>query len=102
MHFMHSLHVKESREKRALFSRLSLKIKEKFCRRNAVQDQRRSFLKKALGTGAVVAAVGVSAIASDKGAYTAGSNGVVVGKSNKKEILYKKTANWEAYYHAAV
>ncbi len=66
-----------------------------------MQDERRSFLKKTLGTGAVVAAVGVSAIASDKGGHTAGSNGVVIGKSKKKEILYKKTANWEAYYRAA-
>jgi len=67
-----------------------------------VQDQRRSFLKKTLGASAVVATVGVSAIASDKGVQTAGSNGVVKGKSKKKEILYKKTANWDAYYHAAV
>lgn len=67
-----------------------------------MQDQRRSFLKKTLGAGAVVATVGVSAIASDKGAKTAGSNGVVKGHSKKKEILYTKTANWDAYYHAAV
>ena len=67
-----------------------------------MQDTRRSFIKKTLGASAVVAAVGVSAIASDKGAKIAGSNGVVKGKSKKKEILYKKTANWDAYYHAAV
>jgi len=67
-----------------------------------VEEQRRGFIKKTLGTGAVVATVGVSAFASDKSRHTAGSNGVVKGKSNKKEILYTKTANWEAYYHAAV
>ncbi|MDD3344013.1 MAG: Tat pathway signal protein [Sulfurospirillaceae bacterium] len=65
-----------------------------------VQDQRRSFIKKTLGASAVVAAVGVSAIASDKG-RTAGSNGVVIGKSKKKEILYTKTAHWDAFYNAA-
>ncbi|ARU49835.1 twin-arginine translocation signal domain-containing protein [Sulfurospirillum diekertiae] len=67
-----------------------------------MQDQRRSFLKKTLGASAVVAAVGVSAIANENGAKIAGSNGVVKGHSKKKEILYKKTANWDAYYHAAV
>lgn len=67
-----------------------------------MQDQRRSFLKKTLGASAVVAAVGVSAIANDKGAKIVGSSGVVKGKSNKKEILYSKTTNWDAYYHAAV
>jgi len=67
-----------------------------------MQDQRRSFLKKTLGASAVVAAVGVSAIANENGAKIVGSNGVVKGHSKKKEILYKKTANWDAYYHAAV
>ncbi|BDQ27210.1 hypothetical protein [Helicobacter heilmannii] len=28
----------------------------------------------------------------------ANSNGVVVGKSNKKEILYHKTPAWEIFY----
>lgn len=67
-----------------------------------MQDQRRSFLKKTLSVGAVAATVSVGAIASDTGTKTAGSNGVVKGKSKKKEILYTKTANWDAYYHAAV
>ena len=66
-----------------------------------MQDQRRSFLKKTLGAGAVVATVGVSAVASDNAKFV-GSNGVVKGKSKKKEILYAKTANWDAYYRAAV
>ena len=57
-----------------------------------MQEKRRSFLKKTLGTGVVVAASGV--IASDTS--TKGSSGVVIGKSVKKEILYKKTLNWEA------
>lgn len=67
-----------------------------------MQDQRRSFLKKTLSVGAVAATVSVGAIASDTGVKTAGSNGVVKGKSKKKEILYAKTANWDAYYRAAV
>jgi hypothetical protein len=65
-----------------------------------VQEKRRSFIKKTLGASAVVAAAGVTAVASEK--HSTGSNGVVVGKSKKKEILYKKTAHWEAYYHAAL
>ncbi|GMB91592.1 hypothetical protein [Helicobacter ailurogastricus] len=28
----------------------------------------------------------------------AGSSGVVVGKSNKKEVLYHKTPAWEIFY----
>ena len=67
-----------------------------------MQDQRRSFLKKTLGASAVVASVGVSAIANESGAKIAGSNGVVKGHSKKKEILYTKTAHWDAYYRAAV
>ena len=28
-------------------------------------------------------------------------NGVVIGKSNKKEVLYRKTQAWEQYYKVA-
>ena len=28
-------------------------------------------------------------------------NGVVVGKSNKKEVLYRKSKEWEYYYKIA-
>ena len=66
-----------------------------------MKEQRRGFIKKALGTGAAIAvASGVGAVASEK--PKASGNGVVKGKSPKKEILYKKTANWEIYYNAAV
>ena len=84
-----------------VFLALSLTLKRNSAGGNTMQDERRSFLKKTLGASAVVAAVGVSAIASETGVQTAGSNGVVKGKSKKKEILYKKTANWDAYYNAA-
>jgi hypothetical protein len=66
-----------------------------------MQNSRRNFLKKAAivtaGTVAgatVMAANSTSSIGDDK-------NGVVVGKSNKKEILYKKTAQWDAFYKNA-
>ncbi|EEF13133.1 hypothetical protein CAMRE0001_3059 [Campylobacter rectus RM3267] len=32
---------------------------------------------------------------------TSDGNGVVVGKSNKKEVLYKKSKEWEYYYKIA-
>jgi nitrous oxide reductase len=68
----------------------------------AMQKSRRSFLKKsAVVAGA--AAVGTSAMAmSNKSEGNAGSNGVVVGQSPKKEITYKKTAAWEEYYKQAL
>ncbi len=61
-----------------------------------MREKRRIFLKKTLQTGAVVAGaavVGVNAKPSSKE-----TNGVVFGKSNKKEILYKETKAWELYY----
>ncbi|WP_024956005.1 twin-arginine translocation signal domain-containing protein [Sulfurospirillum arcachonense] len=64
-----------------------------------MQESRRGFLKKAAVVG-TVAAVGTLS-ASESAKSTVGSNGVVVGKSPKKEILYKKTANWDAYYKAS-
>ena len=55
-----------------------------------MQEKRRDFLKKALGTSAVVATAGVSgAFASGKEA-TASSNGVIRGKSPKKERFCTK------------
>ena len=63
-----------------------------------MQDQRRSFIKKTLGASALVATGSVAALAGEKARV---SNGVVVGKSKKKEILYKKTAQWDAFYNAA-
>jgi phosphodiesterase/alkaline phosphatase D-like protein len=67
-----------------------------------MQKSRRDFLKQsAVVAGA--AAVGTSAMAmSDKSGNNAGSNGVVVGHSPKKEITYKKSAAWEEYYKQAL
>lgn len=67
-----------------------------------MQESRRDFLRK----GAIVvgaAAAGATALAANKrNAYEADSNGVVVGKSPKKEILYKKTQAWEDFYKQAL
>ncbi len=62
-----------------------------------MKPERRSFLKKAVvaGSAAAVGAVAANANSND-------SSGVVVGKSKKKEILYKKTRAWEMYYHSAL
>ncbi|NLC27312.1 MAG: twin-arginine translocation signal domain-containing protein [Campylobacteraceae bacterium] len=62
-----------------------------------MQEGRRGFLKKAAVAGALTT-VG-TVVASGKQAYN--SNGVVVGKSPKKEILYKKTQAWELFYQTA-
>ncbi len=65
-----------------------------------MQDSRRDFLKKALvGGSAVVASSALQA--SEKFKPESGSNGVVVGHSPKKEILYKKTSYWREYYSVA-
>ncbi len=63
-----------------------------------MREARRSFLKKAVAAGAITA-VGVVA-ANAKEAYSSG--GVVVGKSKKKEITYKKTKVWDEYYRNAL
>jgi hypothetical protein len=67
-----------------------------------MQESRRNFAKKtAMVVGAT--AVGASALAANATAsYEADSNGVVVGKSNKKEITYKKTKAWEDFYKQAL
>jgi len=63
---------------------------------------RRNFLKKS-AVVAGTAVVSTSAMAmSGKSHGESGSNGVVVGHSPKKEITYKKTAAWEAYYQQAL
>ena len=67
-----------------------------------MQGSRRDFLKKSLKVGAASGVLAVSAVAkvtSDDLARD--DNGVVVGKSNKKEVLYKKSKNWETYYKIA-
>jgi hypothetical protein len=63
-----------------------------------MEQARRGFLKKAAVAGAVTA---VGAVAATGKQETYSSNGVVVGKSPKKEILYKKTQDWETYYQSA-
>jgi len=63
-------------------------------------ESRRDFLKKAAVVGTVAAVGSVGATASTSEAYS--SNGVVVGKSPKKEITYKKTKAWDDYYRTAL
>jgi len=69
-----------------------------------MSKERRKFLKIALGAGVV----GVGALmgarpgkSEEKAPESASSNGVVVGHSPKKEILYRKTRNWEIYYKSS-
>ena len=61
----------------------------------------RNFLKKLATASAMAAVAPVASTASTKNSVQ-GSNGVVVGKSPKKEILYKKTKAWEEYYNSAL
>ncbi len=67
-------------------------------------EERRSFLKTTLGVTALGVGTLISAkcgIASENESAGSSSNGVVIGHSPKKEILYKKTADWDVYYKAA-
>ncbi|MBN1838568.1 MAG: twin-arginine translocation signal domain-containing protein [Campylobacterales bacterium] len=61
---------------------------------------RRSFLKTAV-LGSAGVAIGVSPLLSAEKMPSA-LGGVVVGKSKKKEITYKKTQAWEDYYKSAL
>ena len=63
-----------------------------------MNESRRGFVKKAAVVGAVTAIGVVAAQASG----STGSNGVVIGKSKKNEIIYKKTRAWEDYYKSAM
>ena len=68
-----------------------------------MQESRRNFAKKtALVVGATAVGATALAAASSEASYEANSNGVVVGKSNKKEILYKKTKAWDDFYKQAL
>ncbi len=69
-----------------------------------MREDRRSFLKKVGKAGAVAAAVGTTTVlvANSDDTYASDSNGVIVGKSNKKEIIYKKTQKWDEYYRSAL
>lgn len=67
-----------------------------------MQGSRRDFLKKSLKVGAASGVLAVSTVAKVTSDDLApDDNGVVVGKSNKKEVLYKKSKNWETYYKIA-
>ncbi len=66
-------------------------------------EERRTFLKTTLAAGAVGVGTLLTAkysLASD-GKSGGSSNGVITGTSPKKEILYKKTPEWDMYYKAA-
>ncbi len=66
-----------------------------------MQTKRREFLKKALVGSSAILATATIAQANEKSSVVQGSNGVVVGYSPKKEILYKETAHWREYYSVA-
>ncbi len=68
-----------------------------------MEKNRRNFIKKTATTGSLLAIGTVSSVlANDKFENKEkSSNGVVVGKSKKKEVLYKRTAQWEAFYKAS-
>lgn len=68
-----------------------------------MQKSRRDFAKKtAIVVGATAVGTTALAAANSSDSYEAESNGVVVGKSNKKEINYKKTKAWDEYYKQAL
>ena len=69
-----------------------------------MQEERRSFAKKlALLAGVGAASVGLAAKGrSGSKMNVQDSNGVVIGSSTKKEILYNKdTMDWNEYYRTA-
>ena len=68
-----------------------------------MQKSRRDFAKKtAMVVGAT--AVGATALAAtnSSGSEELDSNGVVIGHSPKKEVLYKKSKAWEELYKQAL
>ncbi len=68
-----------------------------------MQESRREFAKKAgmIAVGTAVAAGTTVLAATGESVQADSNNGVVVGSSNKKEILYKKTAAWDEFYKTA-
>lgn len=64
-----------------------------------MNESRRGFVKKAAVAGAV-ATVGV--VVAQAGVRHSSSGGVIIGKSKKKEITYKKTQAWEDFYKSAM
>lgn len=70
-----------------------------------MQQSRRDFAKKTaiVAAGAAVAGSATAVMAgTGEDKVDSLSNGVVVGKSNKKEITYKKTETWAEYYKNAL
>lgn len=64
-------------------------------------NSRRTFLKKSLKVGVSATLAASVAKASAIQEEVSNESNVVVGKSTKKEVLYKKTQNWEQYYKIA-
>lgn len=68
-----------------------------------MQESRRNFAKKtAIVVGATAVGTTVLASANSSTKAEVGSNGVVVGTSKKKEVLYKKSKAWEEFYKQAL
>lgn len=68
-----------------------------------MQESRRNFAKKtAIVVGATAVGTTVLASANSSTKAEVGSNGVVVGNSPKKEVLYKKSKAWEDFYNQAL
>ncbi|MBX1798268.1 Tat pathway signal protein [Campylobacter jejuni] len=65
------------------------------------ENSRRDFLRKSLKVGASAMLVSSIAKATTKQDFIDKEKNVVLGQSNKNEVLYKKTAHWEAYYKVA-
>ena len=65
-----------------------------------MNESRRGFVKKAALAGAITT---VGTISIQAGSSSSNStDGVIAGKSKKKEITYKKTKAWEDYYKSAL
>lgn len=67
-------------------------------------DSRRGFLKR-LGIGSAVVAGGLGFVVETTPKHHRGqtenpNNNVVLGNSNKVEVLYKPTAHWKHFYEA--
>jgi hypothetical protein len=65
-------------------------------------ESRRAFLKKLGIACATAVSVGTAGAMASGNKKSYNSNGVVVGHSPKKEIIYKKTRAWEDFYSSAV
>lgn len=65
------------------------------------KNLRRDFLRKSLKVGASAMVIASAVKATTKKEFVNEEKNVVLGQSNKDEILYKKTAHWQAYYKVA-